>query len=67
MSQWTRPPTILQLSQDVPKTLLRLKRLELLHRLVRAKRLLELQGVDTSRMLSAEQAAALRALIGESS
>lgn len=65
MSQWTRTPTILQLARDVPKTLLRLKRLELLQRLVRAKRQLELDGVDTATLFTPEQVAAIRKAFGD--
>jgi hypothetical protein len=43
-------------------TLLRLQRLVLLQRLVRLKKQLEMEGVDTSKMFGPEQAEELRKL-----
>jgi hypothetical protein len=49
-----RPPTIIELLVESQKIILRVQRIELLQRIARMKKQLELDGINTNAMFSAE-------------
>ncbi len=59
MAQERPIPTILEILSETQKTLLRLQRLAALHQLIRLRKQLEMQGVDTSKVFTPEAIAAL--------
>ncbi len=57
---WKKPKNILTLLVDANKLILRLQKLKMLQQLVRAKKQLELEGVDTSSIFNSKLADKLK-------